>query len=769
MTQEDDFLEPGGAMRGPLFAHLLRRWNEVAPARPGQRVGAFRIEREVGQGGMGVVYRAERVDGGFAQQVALKFVRGNAQTPAIAELFRRERSLLAALDHPHIARLIDGGQTDDGWLWFAMEYIEGPRIDRHVYERRLDLPARLRLFAQVCDAVAFAHQRLVIHRDIKPANILVNAQGWVKLLDFGIAALTDSASTAARALTPNWASPEQLRGEPVTTASDIFQLGILLRHLELQDAWKNKASTQLEHTAAASENRTPAPPATNLRDRDLAAIVEKCTASDVAARYTSVGELLGDIGARLAHRPVAARRGGLGYRLRRYLRRHALGVAAASMAAALIIALSATFTWRLVNERNRAEAAAQLAQQQSAKATSATDFLADLLSQANPFVNGGHPLEVQQVLDQGATRLEQELSEQPALKIELLLLFARIYSNRDDDVRAVALFDQALTLLRRNAEPNDPRIADVAQRLAGSLPRDQNKRALELEEEALRIADVNGDEQRKARLLRLKSVLVYDHGDLAGAAQLSEEAVAANIRAYGKGSVQHAHSLLNLGKFRDELGDAAAARMASEQAYHIYLAVRGPDNPDTLWAEANVADSLRAFKDYTAADAMFADVLARTAKLYGEKAPRYAAGLNDVGLLRFDEGRLDESEALFRQALGLFDGVQVGNDMDSLRSLEGLTRIALQQRHFQQALSLLQQWEERRNTGAIAVYVDVGSFQIYHALAYTGLARWAEADAAIALARVEIDAHLPSRHPTRLLLQEAVDGLAKARAASRAH
>jgi eukaryotic-like serine/threonine-protein kinase len=764
----DDFLPPGGALQGALFRGLLRRLDDAEPDQLGKRVGAYRTVRELGRGGMGVVYLAERVEGGFEQEVALKFVRGGAHASIGQELFRRERNLLAALDHPHIARLIDGGRTDDGWLWFALERVDGLRIDRHVFEHRLDLPARLRLFLQACDAVAFAHQRLVIHRDIKPANILVNAQGWVKLLDFGIATLADSGSAASRALTPNWASPEQLRGEPVSTASDIFQLGILLRQLLLLDAWQQTDSTRLEATRAGVPDvgAPAAPPQMPMRDRDLAAIVEKCTASDAAARYSSVGELLADIAARLEHRPVAARRGGAVYRLRCYLRRHALGVISAAAVVALIVGLSTVSAWRVVNERNRAEAAAQLAQQQSAKATSAVDFLTDLLSQADPFVHGGHPLEVQQVLEQGASRLEEGRDEQPGLKAELLLLFGRIYANRDDDVRAVSLFERALTLLRQGSAPNDPRLAEAAQRLAASLPRDQNSRALDLANEAVGIAVATGDDRRQARLLRLKAVLVYEHGDLAAATHMAEQAVVANIRAYGEGTTEHADNLLNLGAFRDELGDTAAARAAFERAYRIYLAAHGPDHPDTLLAEGNLAGDLRVAKDFAAADTMLTDVLARTGNLYGQSGPRYAKRINDIALLRYDQGRPDEAEAQFRHALALFDQAQAGNDQDSLSSLEGLVRIALQRRRYAEALSLLQQWEKRKSAGAISVTLDLGSRQLYYANAYTGLARWAEADAAIARARTEIEPRLPQGHPQRVHLQEAVDSLAQARAAA---
>ncbi|HUA15023.1 MAG TPA: serine/threonine-protein kinase [Verrucomicrobiae bacterium] len=205
---------------------------EPAPKRIGSRIGAYDILEQIGHGGMGEVYRAVRADGQFTKEVAIKMVRGGFDTAAVVERFRHERQILASLDHPNIARLLDGGTTDAGTPYLVMELIEGTPIDRYCDAHRLSISERLRLFLQVCSAVQYAHQRLVIHRDIKPGNILVTEEGVPKLLDFGIAKIFDPAAgsetTLAAPMTPEYASPEQIRGEPITTATDVYSLGVVL-------------------------------------------------------------------------------------------------------------------------------------------------------------------------------------------------------------------------------------------------------------------------------------------------------------------------------------------------------------------------------------------------------------------------------------------------------------------------------------------------------------------------------------------------------------
>jgi len=215
--------------------NLAKPTPNLAPARVGRRIGAYEILEEIGHGGMGEVYRAGRADGQYEKEVAIKLVRGGYDTAAVLDRFRHERQILASLDHPNIARLLDGGTTDDGIPYLVMELIEGTRIDEYCDAHALNITERLRLFLQVCSAVQYAHQRLVIHRDIKPGNILVTKEGVPKLLDFGIAKILDPSAgaeaTIAGPLTPEYASPEQIRGEPITTATDVYSLGVVLYQL----------------------------------------------------------------------------------------------------------------------------------------------------------------------------------------------------------------------------------------------------------------------------------------------------------------------------------------------------------------------------------------------------------------------------------------------------------------------------------------------------------------------------------------------------------
>jgi serine/threonine protein kinase len=213
----------------------LSRPAPPAPSRVGRRIGAYNILEEIGRGGMGELYRAGLADGQYEKEVAIKLVRGGYDTASVLERFRHERQILASLDHPNIAHLLDGGTTDEGLPYLVMELIEGTPIDQYCDAHKLNVNDRLQLFVQVCSAVQYAHQRLVIHRDIKPGNILVTKDGVPKLLDFGIAKILDPAASAATTvagpMTPEYASPEQIRGEPITTATDVYSLGVVLYQL----------------------------------------------------------------------------------------------------------------------------------------------------------------------------------------------------------------------------------------------------------------------------------------------------------------------------------------------------------------------------------------------------------------------------------------------------------------------------------------------------------------------------------------------------------
>jgi non-specific serine/threonine protein kinase/serine/threonine-protein kinase len=364
----------------------------AAPTRE-RRLGAYQVAEEIGHGGMGEVYRAIRADGQYTNEVAIKIVRGGFESGSLAERFRNERQILASLDHPNIARLLDGGTTEDGVPYLVMELIRGVPIDQYCDEHRLTVTERLQLFRQVCGAVQYAHQRLVIHRDIKPGNILVTEDGVPKLLDFGLAKLLDPAANAEttmpRAMTPEYASPEQIRGEVITTATDVYSLGVVLYRLLIgRSPYAGDTSTphglaraicdddparpstvafksprnqsgSPSSTASISSKREDSP--AKLRKRligDLDNVVLMALRKDAAHRYASVEQFSEDIRRHVENIPVLARKDALGYRTAKFVRRHKAGVAAAGVIFALIVGSMAM----IIRAERRARAAQALAE-----------------------------------------------------------------------------------------------------------------------------------------------------------------------------------------------------------------------------------------------------------------------------------------------------------------------------------------------------------------------------------------------------------------------
>lgn len=361
---------------------VLERMRETAaaPEPPPETIGPWRLEAEIGRGGMGSVWRARRADGAFERTVAVKLVRSELSSDLLRRHLARERRILARLAHPAIARLLDGGTTDAGVPYLVLDHVEGERIDEWCDARALPLAARLRLFVEVCGAVAFAHRQLVLHRDLKTANILVDREGRVKLLDFGIAKLLEAdeadgewtALGLPRPLTPGWASPEQLRGEPLTTASDVYSLGVLLCVLtagrsphpvertssHAEQAKRIEAAGRVRLPTLAAAGAAPGVDRQRLTG-DLERIVAKALEPEPAARYRSVAALAEDVERFLGGRPVGAHPPALTYRLAKFVRRHALAVAATSLAAALLIGSGLVSLAQASRARREAERAAR--------------------------------------------------------------------------------------------------------------------------------------------------------------------------------------------------------------------------------------------------------------------------------------------------------------------------------------------------------------------------------------------------------------------------
>ncbi len=439
----------------------------------GQRLGPWRLLREIGRGGMGAVYLAQRADGEYQQQAAVKLMRPSWDSDLLLQRFRAERQILASLNHPNIARLLDGGVAADGKPYLVLEYVVGSNIDSYCDQEQLSLPQRLQLFLAVCDAVAHAHRSLIVHRDLKPSNILVNSEGLVKLLDFGIAKLIEAdgnqTASSMRVFTPEYAAPEQLRGAAVTTGVDVYALGLLLYQLltgrrpygstdSTPAAYEQAILTQepLRPSRAAAlvdadysrlaqaRKLDPARLSAHLRG-DLDAIVLRALRKEPAQRYASVEALAADVRAYLSRQPVAARRGNRRYRALRFLQRHALTTA---LAASVLLALAgglATSLW----QANEARQQRDLASAQARRAEQLSSFMVGVFSHADPQRREGAEVSAKALLDAAVVRIKGELSGEPLTRLALMRSMAQSYMGLGLPKDALALSQEIVAQGRR--------------------------------------------------------------------------------------------------------------------------------------------------------------------------------------------------------------------------------------------------------------------------------------------------------------------------------
>jgi serine/threonine-protein kinase len=384
----------------------------------GRQLGPYRLTGEIGSGGMGTVFLAERVDQNFDQRVAIKLLRG-IPTRDSTERMRRERQILADLSHPHIARLIDGGNTTDGQPYLVMEYVDGVPLNEFFRGREVSLRERLQLLLKVCGAVQYAHQRLIIHRDLKPANVLVRADGEPVLLDFGIAKLLGETGGAALQtglpwFTPAYASPEQRSGQPVSTATDVHGLGLLLYEVISDSVPSRDETGRLPPPSRVAQRRVPP---------ELDLIVAKATHPEPERRYVSASALADDLQRFMRGRPIHAAPDRLHYRVAKFVSRHRLATAAGILA----LVLAGWFTWRLANERDRALRAEALARQQSATAESVVDYLVALFHSASPDEAGTKPMAPRDLVDRGRKEIDTRLADAPQQRARLLGALGKIY------------------------------------------------------------------------------------------------------------------------------------------------------------------------------------------------------------------------------------------------------------------------------------------------------------------------------------------------------
>lgn len=669
-----------------------------AESMQGQAVGSYRILREVGRGGMGVVYLAARADDQFKKHVAIKLLRRDMDTDDVVRRFRNERQILASIDHPNIGRLLDGGTTEDGRPYFLMEYIEGAPIDAYCDSHKLSVRERLELFRTVCSAVHFAHQNLVVHRDLKPGNILVSSDGVPRLLDFGIAKLLkpEYHTTVAgvtrqeeRVMTPEYASPEQVRGEPITTASDVYSLGVLLYELlsgHHPYSSKGRAIHEISRAICEEDPRRPSTAIREVAERsradgttlkltpelvsktreghpdklrrclegDLDDIVMMAMRKEPQRRYASAEQLSDDIRRHLEGLPVMARKGTFAYNASKFIRRHRVGVAMALASAVFLIGVSvvlAVQSARIARARDRAES-------EAAKAQAVSTFLQETLRSADPFKGSGRDVTVLEVLEASADRIEESFADQPEVDAAIRSTIGSTYVGLGRHEEAEPWFREALEMRRELFGRDHPDVAESLHSLGIVLSeRGDYEAAEDLLRESLALRrELRGNvDPDVAETLDDLAILLHLRGEHEESEQFFREALSVVRKLYGDKDPRLAEVMDDLAVLLADRGDYEEAEQFHREALGIRRDVLGNEHPDVATSLNNLAVLFIKQGNYEPAEQLHREALALRRKLLGNEHPHVAVSLNNVAyLLDKKKGAYEEAERFYREAMAIY-------------------------------------------------------------------------------------------------------------------
>lgn len=638
--------------------------SEEASSRAGETVGDYTLVRRLGAGGMGEVWLAEHSIEDAVRHVALKFIRPGLDSESVARRFRRERRVLAGLEHPAIARLLDGGSDEQGRPYLVMEYVQGVPIDTYCDEYGLGVEDRLRLFVRVCDAVQTAHRSLVVHRDLKPENILVTPRGDPKLLDFGIARLlTQDADpsltlTGQRVFTPRYASPEQIRGEPVTTATDVYSLGVVLYRLLTgcgpydDDKDLETAICKREPTRPSAAHSTAAGDRSRLRRRlvgDLDTIILMALRKEPERRYPSVEQFAEDLRRHLDGLPVRARPDTLGYRTRKFASRHAVsltGVAGVFLAL-LVGVIVFGFLFR------EASIARADAEERAAESEQTAAFFADMLASVAPSTAQGADLTViRDVLDKASQRIDTQLAEYPRAEATLQLTIGNTYLLLGAPDEAAPHLDAALELNNALHGPDSPEVAKVwLKQAALAEALGDYTRASDLLDRAQSTFQLAGDEVKTAEAVLGHARIAMETGQVARALELAASARNTFEQTLGPTDARSLKAAMLIAGAHTMTGNLAKAEQETARLAERFNQAEGPLHPDTLVTEANLAMIRRQLGRHEESEAALASVVERSLEVFG---PDHASTLqarvsHAQTLLRL--GRIDDAETAARAAL----------------------------------------------------------------------------------------------------------------------
>jgi serine/threonine-protein kinase len=700
---------------------LLGADDEGAPGDlVGRRLGPWQLTSMLGRGGSAEVYVGERADGHFRQRVAVKVVQGGWNPAGLARRLEIEREILASLRHPAIASLVDGGVTDDGRPYLVTELIEGEPITDDCDRRRLSIDQRLALFVRTCRAVQHAHGALIVHRDLKPSNILVTPSGEPKLLDFGIAKLLDAdrfdleveaTRFELRLLTPLRAAPEQFTGAPITTATDVWGLGVLLYELLTgvlpHGESSFTSSADLERLVCGRPARSPSSAIRELDDAtatsvaeqrdtrparlrrrlrgDLDRIVALALRLEPARRYASVGQLADDVERVLANEPITARPEGWAYRAGRFIRRHRVAVGVASIASALLIvatAVTAIQSRAAAVERDRAAA-------ERDRAETVVSLLLGMLEQADPVEGpGGDTLSVAALLASGEAMAER-LTDRPELQATLRATLGRIHAARSRLYDGRRLLESALATYEvagvRENQALIP-ILDELGRIAAAQDRRDDARALL--GRALALAEKTHGPQHPTTARLMQHLALHGEDDPLRQELLARRALEIWDNLDGNTAVGRASAFQALGRIQMARGDRAGARESFREARRLSTEFLGSTHPDTLSTMGNLAN---VSDDPSEVIEIRRTILEANTRRFGDTSVPAAVAWNNLGTSLAGTGRLDEARAAFLESLDRWKALHGRDHPQVANTARNVGRVATLEARYEEALAYLNQ------------------------------------------------------------------------------
>ncbi|MDZ7657898.1 serine/threonine-protein kinase [Fodinibius sp.] len=637
-SETEDFL----ATPDTYFENIA---GEISPANApdassmvGQQVGNYSLHELIGHGGMGSVFKGKRADEAYEKEVAIKILRRGMDTPSNIARFKRERNILANLEHPNVARLLDGGLTKEGLPYLVMEYVDGTPLLEHCNQNNLTLKERLELFEQVCFAVQHAHKNAIIHRDLKPSNILVTKDGKVKVLDFGIAKLikmdgsegiTFQTRTGSRMLTWGYAAPEQVTGETVTTATDSYVLGILLYELltgvhpykiddksfielekQIREQQSESPSTQFSELSVskkntiAKERKTTTNKLSSALKGDLDAIIMKALRKESDKRYSSAEQLLEDLNRRKTNLPILAREDTFRYNASKFIKRHRTNLSAAAGFLLLLIGFTIFYTWQITQERNRAQLEAQ-------KAKEVSTFLTDMFRASNPNYNPQDTVTAATFLKRGQERIDQ-LEGQPEVQAQLLEVMGRAYTE-------IGQFDKANPLLQKS----------------------------------LQLRKTHQGTTSIAYSQSLDAFVVFQRlkGNFAEAESLTRESISIIRNNHPNNKKLLSNGLNELGLMLDQRGKYEKADSVYKTVLQIQQQLYESSHPKLAHTLNNRAGVLRKQGQYEKAENLYRRSLTIWKEKNGDIHPSTAMGYHDLALVLNQQGKLEEADSLYHKGL----------------------------------------------------------------------------------------------------------------------